>query len=409
MLRKLCQLHAKGSAFGRVSTADVFGVSNFDLIPGKYEGGLKLWESSFDLVNTLQREIRDGQLSLRGKRVLESKCSYARNTNKLAGFFEMTFLGCGQGFPGIFACLKGALSVHFQDFNAEVLRCLTIPNVYANLQHARELHGRHCDGPITPTRTTSLSPDVHFYAGNWGELHTVLSVVGQNQLDSTCDISSSFSEGDLFLDHSNSHDGSGGNRETHKDSNHSQQVRRTRKLSGSRACERASDSDPSQGGYDIILMAETVYSLVSMQKLYGLIKQCLRPPYGVLYLAAKKHYFGVGGGPRQFRSLVEEEGILGAHLVVEFTDGSLNVREIWKFFFNMISRVGLQQRKYYIKNRSEGHSEYKSRIPAILSLYDTMVVQHNTSVVTTASLTIRVKELEDGQLHAKVSLSRANF
>jgi hypothetical protein len=31
--------------------------------------------------------------------------------------------------------------------------------------------------------------------------------------------------------------------------------------------------DPSEGGYDIILKAETVYSLVSMQKLYGLIKK----------------------------------------------------------------------------------------------------------------------------------------
>eukprot|EP01018_Ginkgo_biloba_P008558 Gb_12699 [translate_table: standard] len=56
---------------GRVNTADVFGVSNSDLVPGKYEGGLKLWESSLDLINTLIREIQDGQLSFKGKRVLE--------------------------------------------------------------------------------------------------------------------------------------------------------------------------------------------------------------------------------------------------------------------------------------------------------------------------------------------------
>eukprot|EP01018_Ginkgo_biloba_P032653 Gb_16138 [translate_table: standard] len=272
---------------GRVNTADVFGVSNSDLVPGKYEGGLKLWESSVDLVNTLKREIQDGQLSFRGKRVLE--------------------LGCGHGLPGIFACLKGASVIHFQDFNAEVLRYLTIPNVYANLQHARERHGRHCDGPVTPTRSTTLSPDVHFYAGDWGELHTVLSVVGPDQLDTTCEINFSFSEDD-FLDRCNNHNGSGDNQETQRDSNQSQQVRRTRKLSGSRACERASDTDPSEGGYDIILMAETVYSQASMRKLYDLIKKCLRPPYGVVYLAAKKHYYGLGGGTRQFRSLVEEDG-----------------------------------------------------------------------------------------------------
>ncbi|GLJ22053.1 hypothetical protein SUGI_0413250 [Cryptomeria japonica] len=296
---------------GRVNTADVLGVCNSDLVPGKYEGGLKLWESSLDLVNTLKREIRDGQLSFRGKRVLE--------------------LGCGHGLPGIFACLKGASTVHFQDFNAEVLRYLTIPNVHVNLQNAHERLGRLCDGPVTPTRTTTLSPDVHFYAGDWGELHTVLSVVGQNQFIASGDISLNFSEDDLYLDRSSSHNSSGANQETPMDSSHCQQVRQ-RKLSGSRACERASESDPSEGGYDIILMSETVYSLVSMRNLYSLMKKCLRPPYGVVYLAAKKLYFG-GGGTRQFRSLVEEDGILSAHLVVEVADGSSNVREIWKFFY----------------------------------------------------------------------------
>ena len=34
-------------------------------------GHLKSWDSSIDLVNVLKHEIRDGQLSFRGKRVLE--------------------------------------------------------------------------------------------------------------------------------------------------------------------------------------------------------------------------------------------------------------------------------------------------------------------------------------------------
>lgn len=34
-------------------------------------GGLKLWECTIDLVETLRREIQDGQLSFRGKSVLE--------------------------------------------------------------------------------------------------------------------------------------------------------------------------------------------------------------------------------------------------------------------------------------------------------------------------------------------------
>ncbi|KAL3321567.1 hypothetical protein AABB24_039265 [Solanum stoloniferum] len=56
---------------GRVSTKEVFGLSNSDLIPGKYEGGLKLWEGSLDLVKTLSSEMQSGKLSLTGKRVLE--------------------------------------------------------------------------------------------------------------------------------------------------------------------------------------------------------------------------------------------------------------------------------------------------------------------------------------------------
>lgn len=56
--------------------------------------------------------------------------------------------------------------------------------------------------------------------------------------------------------------------------------------------------------------------------------QCLRPPYGVLYLAAKKSFVGSSGGGRHLKALVDEEGIFGAHVVTELAD-----REIWKFFF----------------------------------------------------------------------------
>ncbi|CAI7925834.1 unnamed protein product [Closterium sp. NIES-53] len=61
--------------------------------------------------------------------------------------------------------------------------------------------------------------------------------------------------------------------------------------------------------------------------------QCLRRPHGVLYVAGKKHYFGVGGGTRQFKSLVDQQGSLHGHLFKEVVDGSSNVREVWKFFY----------------------------------------------------------------------------
>lgn len=46
-----------------------------------------------------------------------------------------------------------------------------------------------------------------------------------------------------------------------------------RKLSGSRACERGHTNSAQEGGYDIVLMSETVYSLASLPKLYELLKK----------------------------------------------------------------------------------------------------------------------------------------
>ena len=66
-----------------------------DLIPGRYEGGLKIWECSIDLVNHFLRrtELHSGS-------VLE--------------------LGCGHGLPAIAALLKGCRPVVLSDFNDDV-------------------------------------------------------------------------------------------------------------------------------------------------------------------------------------------------------------------------------------------------------------------------------------------------
>ncbi|KAM7461385.1 hypothetical protein LguiA_029506 [Lonicera macranthoides] len=287
---------------GRVSVADIIGFAGSELISSsKFDGSLKSWDSSFDLVNVLKHEIRDGQLSFRGKRVLE--------------------LGCNYGLPGIFACVKGASTVHFQDVNAETIRCTTIPNVMANLEQARELQSRQPESPLTPSRQT-LAPAVHFYAGEWEELPTVLSVVKSDLAEAPSRMMSrSFSEED-FNDACSSQDGSivAGRVE-------SSSRRQSRMLSGSRAWERSWEAGPGEVGYDVILMTEIPYSITSLKKLYALIKKCLRPPYGVIYMATKKNYVGLNSAARQLRSMVDEDGIFGVHLVKELTD-----REIWKFF-----------------------------------------------------------------------------
>ncbi|KAJ4866140.1 S-adenosyl-L-methionine-dependent methyltransferases superfamily protein [Raphanus sativus] len=285
---------------GKVSVADMIGLSSSETAPPKYEGSMKSWESAIVLVDVLKNEIRDGQLSFRGKRVLE--------------------LGCNYGVPGIFACLKGASSVHFQDLNAETLRCTTIPNVLANLDQARDRQSRQPEVLLTPSRQ-AVSASVRFFAGEWEELPTVLSIIRTDVLEpANPGMNLSFSEED-FMDGCSSQDGSITGQPDFSS-------RRSRKLSGSRAWERANETEQGgECGYDVILMTEIPYSVTSLKKLYSLIKKCLRPPYGVVYLAAKKQYVGFNSGARHLRNLVDEETILGAHLIKETTD-----RDVWKFF-----------------------------------------------------------------------------
>ncbi|MQL96131.1 hypothetical protein Taro_028804 [Colocasia esculenta] len=247
---------------GRVNTGDVFGMSNSDLVPGKYEGGLKLWEGSVDLVNCLYSEVRDGRLSLAGRRVLE--------------------LGCGHGLPGIYACLQGAAVVHFQDFNAEVLKCLTILNVKSNLTKEQSQSESTSLDMANSEIKVNPSTKVQFFSGDWSEVHHLLFHGGDDK-------------------------DQGGT--------------------------RVSAEQDQYTGYDVILMAETVYSLSSLGDLYGLIKKCLNHHNGVVYMAGKKHYFGVGGGTRQFIHMVNDDGVMLGSLLSEVADGSSNVREIWKLSF----------------------------------------------------------------------------
>lgn len=159
--------------------------------------------------------------------------------------------------------MQGASTVHFQDFSAETIRCTTIPNVLANIEQARDRQSRQPESPLTPSRHI-LAPVVHFYAGEWEELPTVLSVVRNDISEVPTGKSLSLSEED-FMDGCSSQDGSILGLES--------SLRRSRKLSGSRAWERANDADNGEGGYDVILLTELPYSVPSLKKLYGLIKK----------------------------------------------------------------------------------------------------------------------------------------
>ncbi|XP_052056139.1 histidine protein methyltransferase 1 homolog [Apodemus sylvaticus] len=83
--------------------------SHSDLIPGVYEGGLKIWECTFDLLTYFTK----AKVKFAGQKVLD--------------------LGCGSGLLGITASKGGAKEVHFQDYNSLVIDEVTLPNVVANV------------------------------------------------------------------------------------------------------------------------------------------------------------------------------------------------------------------------------------------------------------------------------------
>lgn len=100
-------------------------------------------------------------------------------------------------------------------------------------------------------------------------------------------------------------------------------------------------------------------------------KQCLRPPYGVAYLATKKNYVGFNSGTRHLRSLVDEEGIFGAHLVKEIGE-----RDVWKFFLKWSwgkyrNSKNITQNKFYHKivNSTLLFVDYKTTATPPLPFY----------------------------------------
>lgn len=84
------------------------------------------------------------------------------------------------------------------------------------------------------------------------------------------------------------------------------------------------------GGYDVVLTAETIYSLEAMRSLHACLAACLRPAgsASVAYVAAKSYYFGVGGGTDAFSRLVAAEGRFACTTFAVLDDGLSMRREI---------------------------------------------------------------------------------
>lgn len=102
-----------------------------DIVKGVYEGGFTVWEGTYDLINYL---LHNGEkLELNGKHVLD--------------------LGCGHGLVGVYLMKAyNDITVCFQDYNLDVLKFATVPNLVLNgfensLSHCRFVSGDWTDFP----------------------------------------------------------------------------------------------------------------------------------------------------------------------------------------------------------------------------------------------------------------------
>ncbi|NXV32135.1 MET18 methyltransferase, partial [Rissa tridactyla] len=133
--------------------------SHSDLIPGVYEGGLKIWECTFDLIDFFS----EAEIHFTNKSVLD--------------------LGCGAGLLGIVALKGKAGKVHFQDYNSTVIDEITLPNAVANCVDEGSWMGGGGDGkthkpPSKRPKKAECSPDAlttcRFFSGEWSEVSQLL-------------------------------------------------------------------------------------------------------------------------------------------------------------------------------------------------------------------------------------------
>ncbi|XP_029926729.1 histidine protein methyltransferase 1 homolog [Myripristis murdjan] len=237
-----------------------------DLISGVYEGGLKVWECTYDLLELIEK---DGE-TFGGKRVLD--------------------LGCGAGLLGILALRRGARQVHFQDYNSTVIEQLTLPNVLLNC---------HED-------------DVESEEDEEGKGK------GKKHKDGVC--KKTVTEKDKEKEEARDDDEPPPKKRALAPSQHTS-LTRCRFFSGDWTTFLALvlKEDPAPK-YDIVFTSETIYNTAYYPALHEVLHRLLAPD-GLVYLATKSHYFGVGGGLHLFKNFVEQKGIFSINHLWDMEEG----------------------------------------------------------------------------------------
>ncbi|KAF9331457.1 Histidine protein methyltransferase 1 [Podila minutissima] len=283
----------KTSGPGGVEMLALAGKS--DLVKGVYEGGLKTWECALDLVAYLA----ENKESYDGKKVLE--------------------LGCGSALPGIYILTQSSsVKVDLQDYNDQVLKLVTLPNVLLNThirpdQQPAEEDEYGNDSEEKPVKDDDLRKD------------------SEGEDDEDDDEEDEIPEADPA---------DGDFKGVELDIPDSDEERKalllkvglqSRFFMGDWAgLVDLLDFKSSDDKYDLILTSETIYAEDSHMKLYNTIKNSLKQG-GKALVAAKTFYFGVGGDVLSFRRLIEKDGTFDVKVV--FSAQAFVRREILELTF----------------------------------------------------------------------------
>jgi hypothetical protein len=290
-----------------------------DLIPGYYEGGLKLWECSIDLCNYLSHLIQINHEDVHNVLYCHGYRSPTFHQDHVVGTGGRVLeLGCGHGLPGCLLLQELFLrrreqrqneqkeqqmqlqrdndggndsivpkdhqdeldfKVVFSDYNEFVLRDVTLPNILLNCHFFQQPNnGRQ---PLCDATLNDLEQHCVLVAGDWLALSQLLLTKQPSQ-------------------------------EEQHESTHSIPLT-----------------------FDLILAAETTYTVKSANETAYLILNHLEPYTGVAFVAMKRYYFGVGGGSDAFCSACHRYG-LETELVKVFQDGKSNIRDLWRVHIQKI-------------------------------------------------------------------------
>ncbi|KAK6505545.1 hypothetical protein TWF481_007440 [Arthrobotrys musiformis] len=219
-----------------------------DIRTNTYEGGLKSWECSSDLVKQL---ATDSDLWITSSnRILE--------------------LGCGTALPSCYILQtllsSGGSGVHLTlaDYNIDVLRLVTLPNIILAYLHATNTL------PSTSQPTEEVSEETPEIELTQSLLSSFLSTLQSHNITISF-LSGSWSEDMISLIH-------GG----------------------------ITSSTP-ETMYPLILASETIYSPSSIPAFVEMLEHTLSHT-GKAYIAAKDIYFGVGGSVKDFVDIIHAKG-----------------------------------------------------------------------------------------------------